>query len=373
MADKNSEQVTYSAAQLSEALPELREAHPHAGKVQNTDKRQLMSYLASVHDGDITETDIYRDIVRNEATESLTDAINEGNVSEMQFAVGMVDHSEGHADRNAQAWLRNQILDEAYVGWVTGGMGSGKTDFAFDRADDFHHATRGRVGTNVESAVTSNDHIEGVYGYEELDAFFKESSTDTIMVLDETDQRLSGKGKDGQYADALADSLKLIRKGDSSQCYRAILLIGQTIRGAGKELRRLIKSNGHLYHKTSKTTVEVYKNVVSGELENKSPDREITGVRGTRYDFDTGEESGFDMSAALGENSDEDEDSELSRQQAIAIVLRAHKPWTDESGVSQADAADSVGYSAGWVCDRVREWRNGEYRELVNHPTPESD
>lgn len=360
MGNDSSQQVTYSAAQLRESLPDLEEAHPHAGLVQDTGKRRLISYLSGVCEGDITETDIYQDIVRNEATESLTDAVNAGNVSEMQFAVGMVNHEDDAADGSAQGWLRSAILSEAYVGWVTGGMGSGKTDFALDRADDWHHATRGQVATNIESAADRNDPIEHVADYEGVESLFKEASGDVLYILDETDQRLSGKGADSQYADALADTLKLIRKGTApAGTRRAILLIGQTIRGASKELRRLVTTNGHLYHKVSKRKVEVYDDVVTGELSSKSPERVIRGVQPTRFGFDTGEESSFDMSGAL--DDDDGDDGLTERQKDIRTAVRA----VARQDMTYREAATLTDYAKDWVGERVREWEDGDHTELV--------
>lgn len=358
MSKDNSEQVTYAAGQLREELPELDEAHPHAGLIQDSGKRELINYLTSVYPGDITETEVYKDIVRNEATDSLTDAVNAGNVSEMQFAVGMVSHDEKAQDASAQAWLRHSILSEAYVGWVTGGMGSGKTDFALDRADDWHHATRGRIATNIESAAERNGPIEFADSHEAVESFFMESSTDCLYILDETDQRLSGKGSDAQYADALANTLKLVRKGESeTDTYRAILLIGQTIRGASKELRRLVTMNGHLYHKRSKTTVDVYDDVVSGELSNKTPCRTITGVKPTRFEFNSGEASDFDVSGAL----DGDEDDILdSREKDIKTAVLAV-----EQGMSYREAAGLTEYGKDWVGDRYREWKDGDHVGIV--------
>lgn len=376
-----SEQVTYSAAQLRKRVAEgaVKEAHPHAGMVPNADARELLNTLATAFDpadhpelDSIEESELYQTILRNEATSALTDAVEAGNVSQMQYGVGMVNHDNSADNASAQGWLRSVLLSEAYVGWVTGGMGSGKTDFALDRADDFHHATRGSIGTNIQSAADRNDPIEFVGGYDDMEQFYRDSSDHTFMILDETDQQLSGKGGDAKNADVLADALKLVRKGDSSGKYRGILLVGQTIRGASKELRRLVTSNGHLYHKVSKTRVEVYDDVVTGELSSKTPERTITGVKPTRFNFQTGEASSFDMSGALDDDGDSGDMTELSREQAIETALRAVKPWDDDIGVSQADAGDIVGYSAGWVNDRVREWRNGDHREKVNDPRAQS-
>ena len=331
MGNDISEQVTYSAAQLREGLPDL-EGHPHAGMIQDDDRRGLISFLATVYDGDIKETEIYQDIVRTEATESLTDAVTAGNVSQMQFAVGMVDHDED-AQQSGQAWLRDAILSEAYVGWVTGGMGSGKTDFALDRLDDWQHATRGRAATNIKSAAERNDGVTYAGGFQALEDFFKSAPGPAFYVLDETDQNLSGSGSDQQDGDRVADALKLIRKGEGSAgSYRGILLIGQTVRGATKELRRLVTSNGHLYHKSDKTTVEVYDDVVTGELSSMTPQRRITGVRETRLSFDSAEASDFETDG--DQDGDDVEDGSLSREQAIAQAVKAYKPWSDDHGVT---------------------------------------
>jgi hypothetical protein len=335
-----------------------------------------VNYLASVSDDDVTETDIYQDIVRNEATDSLTDAVRAGNVSQMQYAVGMVSNENDAASAGTRAWMRNVLLDEAYVGMIVGGMGSGKTAFALDRADDWHHATRGRVVTNIESATERNDVPEYVSGYADVEEAFTTARTHILAIIDETDQRLTGKGSDQQAGEKLAKMLKLVRKGEApAGTYRAFLLVGQTVKGATKELRRLVTSNGHLWRKTSKTKVEIYDDITSGELGNKKPLRKIKGLNDTRWDYDTGEESTFKMGGSgSGGDDDEDDDSqELTREQAIEAVLRAVKPWNDDLGVPQRDAGDIVGYSAGWVNDRVREWRNGQHRNLVPDPLESDD
>ena len=376
MADGNStkasEQVTYAAGLLSDRLGEIDEALPHAGVVQDDDRRELLSWLANIYGDDITETELYQDLVATESTDSLTDAVEAGNVSQMQYAVGLVNGDDDAADTNTQAWMRDAILGEAYVGMVVGGMGSGKTAFAADRADDWHMATRGRVATNVKSLADRNDVPEYVDTYDDMEDFFKTARTDVLFLLDETDQYLSGKGESQQRGDAVANSMKLVRKGEAPEgTQRGILLIGQSIKGATKELRRLVSMNGHLWRKTSKTTVEVYDDVTTGELGRKRPMKIIQGVQDARWSFNTGEESDFDFSGALddGDGDQDGDPGKLTRDQAIAQAIRAHKPWTDQGGVTMRQAGDLVGFSAGWVSDRVGEWREGQHRDLVNDPT----
>ncbi|CCQ34326.1 conserved hypothetical protein containing Zot domain [Halorhabdus tiamatea SARL4B] len=369
---KVSEQVTYAAGQLRERLGEIDEALPHAGVVQDDDRRALLSWLATIYGDDITETELYRDLVATESTDSLTEAVQHGNVSQMQYAVGLVNGDDDASETNTQAWMRDAVLDEAYVGMVVGGMGTGKTAFAADRADDWHMATRGRVATNVRSLAERNDVPEFVDDWDGLEAFFKEARTDVLFVLDETDQYLSGKGENQQRGDALANALKLVRKGEAPEgTQRGILLVGQSIKGATKELRRLVSMNGHLWRKTAKTTVEVYDDVTSGELDRMHPVKVIQGVQDARWDFHSGEESTFDFDGAL-DDGDGDQDGnagELTRDQAIAQVIRAYKPWSDDTGVTMREAGTIVDKSAGWVSDRINEWRGGQHRDLVNDPT----
>ena len=63
---------------------------------------------------------------------------------------------------------------------------------------------------------------------------------------------------------------------------------------------------------------------------------------------------------------------ELERQQAIKYAIRLYKPWEEESETSQSEVASALlagDYSASWVGNRVREWKDGEHRDLVEDPT----
>jgi len=54
------------------------------------------------------------------------------------------------------------------------------------------------------------------------------------------------------------------------------------------------------------------------------------------------------------------------------IVLRTYHPWGD-GGPSYRTLAEIVPYSATWVGNCVRAWKDGDYRELVEDPTPSVD
>lgn len=54
------------------------------------------------------------------------------------------------------------------------------------------------------------------------------------------------------------------------------------------------------------------------------------------------------------------------------IAIRLYKPWDDDSENSYKDVAKAIDHderSRAWVGNRVREWKDGEHRELVPDPT----
>jgi len=60
---------------------------------------------------------------------------------------------------------------------------------------------------------------------------------------------------------------------------------------------------------------------------------------------------------------------EQQRRQAIRYAIRLYKPWEDSNDTTQEDVAQVIeDYSRGWVGQRVREWKQGEHRELVPDP-----
>lgn len=76
-----------------------------------------------------------------------------------------------------------------------------------------------------------------------------------------------------------------------------------------------------------------------------------------------------------GESSETPPDPDtLRRQEAIKYAVRLYEPWDSTNEVSQEQVANEVlggDYSSSWVGDRVREWREGQHRDLVPDPSEE--
>lgn len=70
------------------------------------------------------------------------------------------------------------------------------------------------------------------------------------------------------------------------------------------------------------------------------------------------------------ETADEPDPDEVQRREHTAIAIRLYEPWADENTTSYEDVARALGEKSDtWVGNRVREWRDGEHRDLVPDPT----
>jgi hypothetical protein len=77
-----------------------------------------------------------------------------------------------------------------------------------------------------------------------------------------------------------------------------------------------------------------------------------------------------------GEMQEEEEQldpEEIERREQMKVAIRLYQPWTEEKDPTYKEVANAIGTkSDAWVGNRVREWKNGEHRELVPDPTEET-
>lgn len=85
-------------------------------------------------------------------------------------------------------------------------------------------------------------------------------------------------------------------------------------------------------------------------------------------------ESGTWDASDLDEDGEDDEEQltqeELERRELIKVAIRLYKPWDDSNDVNYNEVARAIeAREKSWVGNRVREWKNGEHRDLVADPT----
>lgn len=57
---------------------------------------------------------------------------------------------------------------------------------------------------------------------------------------------------------------------------------------------------------------------------------------------------------------------DVKRREQLKIGLRAIRPWDDDAGMTQSDAADLLlDYSQTWLSKRIKEWERGEWEGLL--------
>jgi hypothetical protein len=86
--------------------------------------------------------------------------------------------------------------------------------------------------------------------------------------------------------------------------------------------------------------------------------------------------AGWDADA-LEDGSDAESEEQLTveeieRRELIKVAVRLYKPWDDETQRSYEEVSQAIEEKSDtWVGNRVREWKNGEHRDLVSDPRGE--
>lgn len=377
MSSGQGRETVYSAAEVREFLAddlkgkENRWIREFAGLIDDERLLDWLNMYASIYEErgeDFLETRVARHVIRSAATKTTDSAFREGNISQLKGAVGLTNQSKDGSEAVVEAARR--LSDEGAIYLILGPPGAGKTAFALDVIRTWGALTGGRILSNVDwegadrHADTSREMLEGM------------ASVDgqVLQFIDEAGQSLTSKGAEQQVSDHFAKSLKYVRKKEAGDAYAkrgSVLLIGHTRKDTAAEIRRLASGAFVKPSRRDPGRVEFYES--DGSADGLEKIEEFRGVTDTRETYDEHEASSFTV---IEEDSADDVDREdvaraaedAQRQQAVATVVRACKPWSDDDGMSYASAADLVDYSNSWVGDRVREWEAGDHRELVAAP-----
>ncbi len=389
---RQSKDVVYAAAQGREYLRGALEGktpqwvRQFAGMVDDRETLDLLNYLCSIWKprhtaapSNFLDTRLAEEILTSAHTRSIDEAYREGNVSQLQGMVGLTKNSGDATD--ALAEIVRRLSQEGTIAVVTGPPGAGKTSATVDIARAWGAWTGGQM-----YGVTTWDGFDRVVSsdlemLEEMASHKKPS----LGVLDETMQELTGRGADVEKAEVFATRASLIRKKESEHGPHpkrgSLLLVSHVWGRMNKPTREM-------------TTLVIQKpsrndpgKVVLWESEGGEDTREkigeFTGLTDTRERFPEHEASSFRIVLEDEEDVDDGPSAEeVAKQTYIETAIRAAKPWTDDAGMNYRDIADTSGngeesnglvpYGKSWVGDRVREWKDGQHRDLVDDPRGET-
>lgn len=346
--------------------------HEFAGLIDDPGTLDLLNYYASLwadRGESFLETRLAHVIIESASTRMVDRAYREGNVSQLQGMVGITNSQEDGEDAILRAAKR--LADEGAIYLVLGPPGAGKTAFALDVCRAWGAITGGRVLANVtwggaDKVVTDSE------------TMLTEMATrdgQVLQLIDEAGQSLTSRGAEQQVTDGFVKSLKYIRKkedGDRFAKRGSVLLIGHTEKDTAAEIRRL--ASGAFVKPTRADPGRVVLKDSDGGVDKFEQVAEYRGVTDTREAFSEHEASHFAVVA--GDEGDDEQPVDVEhvrRDEAIATVVRACKPWDDEAGMSYTEAASLVSFGSSWVGNRVREWSGGEHRDIVADPMEGSE
>lgn len=72
------------------------------------------------------------------------------------------------------------------------------------------------------------------------------------------------------------------------------------------------------------------------------------------------------------EEAEELSQGEIERREQVKVAIRLYKPWDSETDYTYEQVAEALAEKSDtWVGNRIREWKNGQHRNLVADPREE--
>lgn len=240
------------------------------------------------------ETDYAEEIIEKQATHMATRAVQNNNISEMEFLTGLVGYESDVSGMKALLSLQQLIRDApVFIAYIFAAMGFGKTDFSLLICEVFEAVyDKVKFGANIESWDEADAHIESFTELEEWFRGNKEDDYDRVFVLDEASQNLTGKGGDIKNQEALAKMLRLTRKYDGH-----LIIIGHDGKDVGPAVRTLATT---IVEKKSQKEAVFWRDVQ--DRQGRGEIMSLSGIPPTDMEYDTEEETDWEMD--IGEDED---------------------------------------------------------------------
>jgi hypothetical protein len=343
----------YAAAELASALRDDPGEHVRewAGLIDDPETLDLLNYLDTIMPEPVEETQLGKEIITKAATGTIDESVRAGNVSQMKAATGLTGKSEDKERFFVE--VADRLTHEGSVGLVFGSPGSGKTSVVLDTAQVWRAITGGKVIANIDWKGADAQ----FYSDEEMLEAMASYQGPVLAILDEIAQELSGFGTGSKKAEAFSDSLLFIRKREDDHGDYAkrgsVMAVAHTRTKTAKEIRRVASFAVEKPNKTRPDKARILES--EGGKDEWQELAQFQGITETAETYDEYQASEFSVSEQYDDDGDDDGTDE-QKQEAIQRALSLHL----EDGWTQKEAGKAVGYSAGWVSDKVQKYRNGE-------------
>jgi energy-coupling factor transporter ATP-binding protein EcfA2 len=367
-----SEHVPYAAAEGREFLRGELEDKPNdyvrefAGLVDDPETLNILNYYCSLwaDDGeDFLDTHMAKIVLRNASTRSIDRAYRQGNVGQLKGMVGLTNNDRDGGD--AITDCANRLADEGAIYLVLGPPGAGKTAYTLDVIRVWKAVTGGTVLANIDWEGAD----EVVTDSERMLEAMAETPGPVLMAIDEAGQSLTSRGSEQQVTNEFVKDLKYIRKEEDGDQYAkmgSVALIGHTRKDTAAEIRRL--ASGAFVKPTRNDPGLVRLLDSEGGADSFEQEAEYQGVTDTAEDYEEHEASHFEVVSEDDEDGEDVSAEEVAKDKEIEVAIKAVL-----QGHSQGDAAEFVSFGRGWVGNKWRDWKGGDYRDLVPVPDPLPD
>lgn len=307
---------------------ENTDVYPHTGLISNPDALELMNFLSNAYDGEqenmpyrFRETKLGEQMRKSEATKTASKAVAEGNISQMKFVSGKQTYDIDATSLHALIQLRDRLSKDAYVQYLFGHMGNGKTDFATLQGELANRELGYEIGSNIKSLKEKDAFIRN-YGsllrwladgqkVSSIDEIVEKDIdvSDKLLIFDEASSHASGYSNDAyETQKKLGVMVKKIRKVNGR-----MIVIGHT----GKDLHPDIRRLAECAAKVSKKTVEFY-NTVTENGEGKGFKDSIGGIPKTNWNsYDTNEITNWDWSEVPKDEQEETSQEIVEQEQSV--------------------------------------------------------
>lgn len=370
---------SFAAAEGREFLAgELQNKEPKwvrefAGLVDDPDTLDLLNYYCSLwndtdDDEHFLDTRLARSILRKAATETIDDAFRGGNISQLKGMTGLTRQERDGEDLLSDAAQR--LEHEGSIGLVLGPPGSGKTALTLDVA----RIWKARAGGTCIGNTGWSGFDEVVRSDRDLLETMGHTQGPVLAVIDETAQELSGFGSSNKAAEQFSDALTFIRKREDSHGPHAkkgsVLMVNHTRKKTAKCFRDLAS---FALEKPSRNDPGRARLLDSeGGKDTFTEQYTATGITDTAETYSEHEASEFAVTGLEDDGDDQDDapnrEQIVWNQQARAAILAYY-----EDGKSYREVAKMPGidYGKGWVGDRVKEYKDGDHRDLFDGDAPQ--
>lgn len=353
--------------------PEHPEAHRHAGLIGDDRLRRTLTAMATHYDpahGDpaqVENTALYKMMLRNGATETLTRAIHGNQHQTQSYFVGDPGARSDISGLRAIHGLTDMIVRAAPIVYIFGEPGSGKTNFSLLLAQLWKREYEdAEIATNIRTLEQSDRWIPN---YGALRSWLDENTTSIdgggetraddanprLFIFDEASSHASGRGKSGAEAGAkLGPLVYKIRKANAG-----LIIIGHDGRDVHPSVRTLATVIQRYRGEVKRASI--YEDVKDREGRGKI--MELSGIPQTDWTYDDGEATSWSwgsneaqtvtMTKAKAEKHAEDMAETMTTEQVRRFAAALDE---QDNGLTQAQIGEVIGrahrgepYSQRWT------------------------